>query len=74
MKRSYELRSRISPLDLLNEWVSTGGLAFNSSQKPILGRKTSLSKAQVYDAIDVKQGKHTTLKWALRFLALDGGP
>ena len=45
----------------------------NPSQKPILGRKTLLSKAQVQAALDVKQGKQTTLKWALRVMAPDGG-
>ena len=46
-KRSYGLRSRSSSLDKLDEGVSTRGVALNSSQKPRLGRKTLLSKAQV---------------------------
>ena len=55
--RSYELRSRNTVVEQQDEGVSTGGLALNPAQKPRLGRKNLLSKAQVQAAIDVKQGK-----------------
>ena len=60
-------------LDQTNEGVSSRVLALKSRQKPRLGRKTLLSKAQVEDALDVKQGKQDTLKRALKVLALEGG-
>ena len=60
-------------LDQTNEGVSSRGLALKSLQKTRLGKKTLLSKAQVQDALDVKQGKQDTFKRALRVLFLEGG-
>ena len=65
IKRTYDLRSR-STSSSEEQGVSSSGLALDTLQKPRLGRKSYLSKAQVQATLDIKEGKHATIKWALR--------
>ena len=74
VKRTYELRSRNTSLEPVEEYVSTGGLAPNPPQKTKMGRKSFLSKAQRQALVDVNLGKQSTLKRELRVLAPEEGP
>ena len=71
IKQTYDLRSRSSSIE--EEVVSTGRLALNNAQKPRLGRKSYLSKAQVQATLDIKDGKQTSIKRAIRVSALGRG-
>ena len=55
------------------EGVSLVGLALNTLHKPTLGRKSYLSKAQVQVALDIKEGKHDTIKRVIRVSAQGRG-
>ena len=67
VKRYYYLRSRSS--SILEEVVSLARLALNKIQKPQSGRKSLLSKGQVEAALDIKDGKHATIKRDLKVLS-----
>ena len=68
IKRTYDLKSRSSSL-AEEEGISSSRLALNIPQKPRLGRKSYLSKAQVQATLDIREGKHATINWALRVSA-----
>ena len=61
--KTYDLIPRVGKENLAS---SAGGLALNQPQKPSLGRKTLLSKAQMKETKEILEGKQNMINRVLR--------
>ena len=69
-KNGYNLRSRTGKENIVS---SARGLALSQAQKPAVGRKSFLSKAQLKATKEIMEGKQNTIGRALRARNAPGG-